>query len=313
MRQKQYPASSARGDQAEFLVGAAATDLGWLWVPTASKYPALDGLVEVVLDVGKQRQATGWFLGVEIKSGTSKLRNVDATGFTIMVDHEARWYQLGFPVLVVFVDLMARLGPKGVAYYSVGARHPHASPRVRQRFLRSNVFGRTNRKELLALARDAHCAGGFPIATLRRYELPPEWDLRRQLLGHGSLKQLARSFYREWSREGVYSPVFGQVEVTGRGWRHLTRPRLGPVAVAQRLLLLPAARLMLERAATSHVLRRDAAGGRTLHRQVAVVTTAGPREAAVAVVVERARGVFKFRSVYEFRPTLPHVPVPEWE
>ena len=116
------------------------------------------------------------------------------------------------------------------------------------------------------------------------------------------VKQSARDFYDEWRNEHFVSSAFGHVNITLKGWRHLTMASRPQQQIVRRLALLGYAREILKSIPIYHVCRRDEERGVSYCMQTAMVIEKTRANAVVSVITEVPdKGLPTFYSVFEHR------------
>jgi hypothetical protein len=229
--------SRSRGKLAEVDVHKIVLLLGSQWLPAPADQPAIDGII----DIYKHKKRTGLLLAVQVKAGQSYLVNRTKTAIQIRIDGDKleTLRQVRMPMILVYGDEVTR------KFYWEDIAECDGRTQVTLR--RKNVFGRHSLGDLYRLAlRFGGNTANLPVVRLRRFSC-------RNLLTE--VKQSARGFYVAWRRRGSYSPAYGVVKITLKGWRHIVNRRRSRDTLVHKLTLLPAARAILEGSSKHRLLR----------------------------------------------------------
>lgn len=203
----------------------------------------IDGRIELL----KKGKATGLLVDVQIRTGPSRARRV---GNEIHVDvkreHIEYWKIYALPVILIWIDDNI---PPPKAYWGVVPKDKDLGVSYIT-LLPQNRFG-------------PHSFGEIAALTRQPPKDDPSWlecELLVGKLGAG-IRQTAKSYYAEWRRqardnpERGLNPELGRVEVSLRGWRHITRKSKEVARVAHSLALLPCARAIIESSQSVRRLR----------------------------------------------------------
>lgn len=274
-------AGAARGVRGELFVADMVTAIRgfeWLHTPTAS---AIDGFIRV--------RDTGWFIAVQVKSGQSFVDRETRSEYVVRLEAADLEYlrRLSFPLLLIWFDPKKRK-----AYWAeidrAGMRRTRVSVPKRHKF-------------------GLH-SGGDLMQTAGRFFAPAHgYAVIRSAPSLGpkvnDVKKAAWAFYSQWRSTGSWSQAFhDNVQVTLRGWRHLTAAWRTQADAVHKLQLLPIAKSILEACPKLHVCRRIGEGvaERVLYKQTAVVRYGYRSDAIVSVITERlGSGPLQFLSVFE--------------
>ena len=202
----------------------------------------IDGIIEFL----KRGIPIGLLLAVQIKTGPSHARWV---GKEIHVDvkrkHLNYWRGCNLPVLLVWVDDSVS-PPK--AYWGIVEKD------LNQSFvplLPENQFGLHSKGHIISLIRPT---GAGQASRL-------ECELLVGKVGAG-IRQTAKAYYKDWrdhSRQhGCINPDFGLVEVSLKGWRHITRKSRSSPELAHSFALLPSAKAIIESTSGAQYVRTEA-------------------------------------------------------
>jgi hypothetical protein len=153
-----------------------------------------------------------------------------------------KWKLLGIPVIIIWVN------PDG--------KDTSNNALWRSAHLASSRSGRLRIPEKAVLSSKG---------TARNFKtlMTDAWKPNLVRLNHQTLfpnkvreiKDQAWDYYRQWRDQGSTSPVFQNVEITLKGWRHMTRQSLPQKAVIHKLSLLRLARELIETSQKSKCVR----------------------------------------------------------
>jgi hypothetical protein len=235
--------NSSRGDVGEFIVATRVSEMEGKYNHIGGNYPSIDGQIQL------EDPDTGafYYLNVQVKTGTKCISGNKAKRkfFSLNLEkkHIFDWQQSNSPTIAVWVDLDDDSAEKCVLWADAKLARLGAT---KLRLYRKNLFNETALPKLLDIARKH--AGRPDIARLRSAALFS--------ITLAEVKQQAWEFYSQWRSDGSVSPTFGRVNITLRGWRHLTRPSSSIPAIIHKLSLLRMARELLETSHQSRFLRR---------------------------------------------------------
>jgi hypothetical protein len=235
--------NSILGDRGEFAVGELVSKMGAKFTLIGGNHPSIDGQIQLKdPDTG-----TFYYLQVQVKTGTNCITGFNAKRKFFFLNLEKKhifdWKLSNSPIIAVWVNLdddrakeyalwadakLARLGATKLKLY------------------RKNLINKAAFPKILDIARKN--AGRPDIARLSSLALFPTTL--------AEVKHQAWDFYSQWRSDGSVSPMFGRVDITLRGWRHLTRPSASVAAIIHKLSLLRMARELLETSNQSRFLRR---------------------------------------------------------
>jgi len=102
------------------------------------------------------------------------------------------------------------------------------------------------------------------------------------------VKKMAWEFYSNWRQKGSTSPKFGKVDISLKGWRHITRVSNSQKSIIHKLNLLPCAKQLLETSKFSNFLRKSEyyLPGKELHCIWGLYETKYQPDIIVEVVLE---------------------------
>ncbi len=120
------------------------------------------------------------------------------------------------------------------------------------------------------------------------------------------VKKAAWEFYADWRERGCMHPQLGKIDITLKGWRHITRRSVPQRAICHRLSLLPLARELIESGAEPKLVREFDGGKRKLLILIGLLRPRYRAAALVTVVVEKQKlnsddAIVRFYSVHERR------------
>jgi hypothetical protein len=258
--------------------------MGHSWRDAGRDSIGIDGFVEIV----RIGQATGQIIGIQIKAGRSFLttkKSRDGKAKRLSVDrriirverrHLEYFKTCRFPVIVALYDPNSR----NVFWGPVGndAETSLPIPHTLDRFSGKRV------------ARVAdHWHSSYPTYT----------DPRTPGVTITSGKLAARQYYDQLRKMGCFSPSYGWVSFTLRGWRHITKQNKERDKVLRSLELLGAGVQILSEKTPFHLCRKTDAG-HLLYKQTARVKHPNRADAIISVIVEKIGDKpHQFLSVYE--------------
>jgi len=258
--------------------------VGHSWREAGRDSIGIDGFIEIV----RANEATGQVIGVQVKAGRSHLttrrrsdgaaKRLPYTRRVIRIeDQHVDYFRLcKFPVVVALYDPNSN----NVFWGPVGDDTETAVPIP-------YVLDRFAGKRLARIA--DHWHANYPT-----YADPqmPRTTIK-------AAKVAARSYYEGLRTAGCYSPAFGQVVFTLRGWRHLIRQNAERDKVLRSLELLGAAIRILSKPTPFHMCRKTDAG-HFLYKQTARIIHPNRADAIVSVICEKIGDQpCQFLSVYE--------------
>lgn len=264
------------------------------------------GLDGIVLDVHRGA-VTSLQFNIQIKTSTF---NSDFPGESfpapVSRKHLLLWRESNVPVVLICVDI----GSPTRAYWAVIRPDKEIeSIRINTR----NEFGPASRDNIIAAIQEAFPRNTSSIDS-KVLSVP---------LNHGIRKSAKDYYYRELLGKPQDHPVFGPIEFTWKGWRHITRRGRSMSNIANSLLLLPCVRSVLDPCVfptkwrpLQPIPRGNRIQYRTLLVFYRVVTFCNRAPAWIRVVVERQvflpkdwatsppddprrQTKYKFLSVYE--------------
>ncbi len=123
------------------------------------------------------------------------------------------------------------------------------------------------------------------------------------------VKPQAWAFYSKWREEGSQSPLFGKVDITLKGWRHVVRVSRSQAEVCHKLSLLRCAKELVEKATQSVKLRDldrrvGSSWSEALKNAVGVTPQRIRSTDHLGRPVERELHVIHGRSLPPFRPPI---------
>lgn len=214
---------------------------------SAENDDAVDGLI--FLRHGDK--FSGRTLFVQVKSGESfkieykrKYKGLIGVrlGAEYIQEHRPRWDAFPGPVILVYVDRPSSKDSR--VYWQDLKADSSYSPTDRAVVLipKNQTFGTEAKGKLRALA--GAVPDDFPLKDI---------DLRqaRSVLSTPSFTlALGKKYYKDWaaSSDRIH-PELGEIEVTNAGWRHITRQGRKPDRILNSILLLEAARAMVQKGA----------------------------------------------------------------
>jgi len=259
---------------------------GHAWRDQSEKSPHIDGIIEVK-ESGK---FSGKFILVQVKSGKSYLSGFKNKTFSIKIDPTTAQYLLGvpFPSLFVWYD-----DNRGRAFWSEVTERNLSPKRSRIRIPKRQSLGEHSYRDMIDVTRRWWgIEDNLPRLDLR---IEPRVRVR-------DIKLSARQFYDEWRKEDFYSAAFGYVNITLKGWRHLTMASRPQEQIVRRLSLLGSAKQILENVPIFHLCRRINDKGISYYMQTAMIREKHRANAVVSVIVEVPDlGTPTFYSVFEHR------------
>lgn len=219
-----------------------AAEMGFVFTPTGDKTPSIDGH----LQGWDETSDTNLYIAVQIKTGNSYARGLKTSSEFIHVSPLRRedildWKHSNIPVILVWVSSD---GSKRFALWGNAKLAKLASRTLK--ISKKSLFNQEARPKLLELAR---IGAGSP--TIPRLTKPPLFPTRVS-----EVKKRAWKFYSEWREQGSNSPIFGKVDITLKGWRHITRVSSSQREVIHKLSLLPCARELIDTCTQSLFLRK---------------------------------------------------------
>ncbi len=221
--------------EAEILIKKLIEGMGSVYIKT-HKIPSINGLIQLSKSAGHTVA-----LKIIIESSYIQYDNKDERFIYILANEKEilNWKSTALPVIVVWISENHDPLWTNTKFVKLGSRKIKISKKT--------VFG-TDKciKELLNIVN--RFSGNPDIQKLTQHALFP-----KQV---SDIKNVAWQFYAEWRNDGSHSPVFGKVEITLKGWRHITRVSLSQHAIIHKLTLLPCAKELIETATESHFLRR---------------------------------------------------------
>lgn len=239
------------------------------------------GLDGMVLDTHRGSM-TSYQFNVQIKTSSFDQRQA-GDSFRVPLDkkHIELWRDSNVPVVLVCVNYDS----PPIAYWRV------IMPTEKLetiRVYRRNVFGPESRDDVIAAIRHALPQDTAPI--------------RGEILTiplHVGVRDVAKDYYyKNLLRKAQPHPVFGPIEFTWKGWKHLTRRGRPTYQTANSLLLLPCVRSVLRPGTFPSKWRSPnpvIRGNRVQHRTILVFERTvkfrhrGP--ACVKVVIERQASI----------------------
>ncbi len=264
--------------------------MGCDWHDKSEKAFGLDGEIELK----RRGQRAGRILMVQVKSGPSYLKK--KTQQELVFDVERKyleyWKNHLIPVLFIWYNPDQRK-----AYWTCANSKSLYSEHCEIHVPKSSKFGTHSLPDLRRVAMDLY--GPENLLPM----IQPPSDLAPKM---STLKEEAWAFYSKWRSEGCFSPAFGQVLITLRGWRHLTASWRTQRSIVRKLQLLPSARTILESLDVFHIQRTltvqtsKGARERRLYEQTAIVRYPERRDGVISVITEKLGDEpVRFYSVYE--------------
>jgi hypothetical protein len=278
----------------QLFVASRLAAIGLEFVPAGDKTPSVDGYAQI------HDGTTNLHFTVQVKAGQSHLRKRTATLFQVKLDASdvEDWHETNTAVFVVWVDAAPGTDESSwVAYWETA----HMARRTSIRIRKTHRLDERALIPIAALVR-AH-AGRADGARIASHPLFPARA--------SEVKPAAWRFFCQWRREGSVSSLFGDVAITRRAWRHLTRVARPQREVAHKLSLLPCAREIIESTKHAEFRRRIAEGGAIIdyYAVSGVYKAVYRRDLLVEAIIEvvrsanakRRQGQARFLSVYERR------------
>jgi hypothetical protein len=288
-----------KGTKGEACVQYAIVNLmNCTYIPTGEKEPSIDGVIRLT----DPENDSHLNIGVQVKTGPSYIAvpkgEVKYAYIKLDSDDVIDWQLSNIPTIVVWVE-DPDISPTRMLWGDARkAKRKSGKLKVSTRA----EFGRSALSDIVEMAK-IH-AGRPSIPRLTGKPLFPTKVTE--------VRESARTFYNSWRAERTVSPAFGRVDVTLKGWRHLTRNTSAQIDIAHRVALLPFAREILKTASRSQFVRKLKSGRERseLHVLSGLYRPNYGADAIVEVVVEvdkRGRRIKKatFHSVYERRDWRP--------
>ena len=271
------------------------------------------GLDGVVLDV-HNGAVTSYQFNVQIKTSTFNSKYPgDTFPAPVSKKHLCLWRESNVPVVLICVDI----GPPIQAYWTLIRPDSGLNSIIMNK---QNEFGPASRDSIISEIQGSYALKISP-AVGRILPIP---------LNHSMRKFAKAYYYQNLLGKSQKHPVYGPIEFTWKGWRHITRRGRSMQNIANSFLLLPSIRLVLDQnifPSKWRPLKPIYSGNLIQHRTLLVfyrVVTFGNRSPAwIKVVIERQVFVpkdwalsppddprrianYKFLSVYEIsRPVEP--------
>ena len=213
----------------EYVKGIVET--GWLCIMQEFQGFRDVGMDGTVLDM-RNGCATAQRFDIQVRTSEHFTRRPDGFSISISKEHRLLWSSSNLPMILVCVDA----SPKGdtQAYWRRIIPDDAAGGTI---FVsRKKVFGPNSRGEVLS--------------EVRRAAPPKELPAIDGLIFGCPLNVGLRPAAREWYRtnlvgRNVENPLFGKIEFTWQGWRHITRKVRPRVRIQSSLLILPSVRGIL--------------------------------------------------------------------
>lgn len=273
------------------------------------------------------RVPTGRMIMVQIKTGGGYLANAIGEPEHVRVNvgadyisrHRQVWAAYPEPVILIYVLPKSSLRRRDRAWWT-NLKSPESFSETNRQVIQlpvSQTFGQHSKGDLLDLLGSipnddrlptVECVNGE--ANVIRITSQPKRD--------------ARDFYATWADSAVAdrtNAVFGEIQVSRSGWRHITRRKRSHDRILQSFLLLPAARKIIAEVGFNGGGYLGHAKSQQLNPRTkivkdyvglrAMVTSKHRGQAVVQVVLRRLRFIDNesgkvshrvwFHSVYELR------------
>ncbi len=263
------------------------------FISAGQKTPSIDGTLQIF----DTEHACSRYINVQIKSGDSHVKNrwsEKGAMLYLSIEDIKNWKEARIPTIVVWVPGDES---KIEAFWRNAQWAKIRSAGVKLKT--SNKFDNGAVGPLLKLAREHAGVLAAPLLASPPLFTPKVRDF----------KDVAWNFYSDWRNEGARNPLLKEVNITLKGWRHLTRVGQPQSVICHKLSLLPYAKEIIESSRELRFMRRSA----KYQRKVDLVRVTGALKerhrfaAIIDVVLERefaansARAEYTFLSVYERR------------
>ncbi|MCP4110983.1 MAG: TIR domain-containing protein [Desulfobacteraceae bacterium] len=229
-------------DQGEIFVKKLAEEMGCIYISADSRTHSISGYIQIF-----DKKSNGILnIAVKIKTGKNYIqcRNNNDKYILLNAKEIIAWNSSNMPTILVWVsDDPERQSALWIDVQK--AKLNSSELKISDKFW----FGSRSKclTKWIELAR--RHAGNPNITVLKSHSLFPAKV--------SEVKGQAWEFYSAWREQGSYSPVFGQINITLKGWRHITRISSNQREVAYKLTLLPFAKELIEKATESYLLRNS--------------------------------------------------------
>ena len=279
----------SRALQAELFIRDRIEKMGFRYFATTG-LPGIQGVIQL-------RTRRSGRIAVQVRTDKRVVTDGDRRGSYILLNLDPReivsWELIGLPVIIVWVKI-DNSGSIAYALWRNANRAHRTSGRIKM-----PTEARLGSKGTTRSLKKLHAHMWKPnVISLKEKLLFPQRvsEIRGQ----------AWEYYRQWRLDGAISPVFNEVEITLKAWRHMTRRAISQRAIIHKLSLLPFARELVETAQKSKCVRSLPHNGRELHSLRGVFTSTYQANATIEVILEvqkKASGKqrVRFLSVLERR------------
>ncbi|WP_165971221.1 DUF4365 domain-containing protein [Luteimonas terrae] len=223
-------------------------------VVSAHNDNSLDILILLKRRDGKKgyRGATGDVIFAQVKTGYVKTVPTGPykiqLGKDYVTSHRPRWLSFPGPVIMINVIPPKSQGSNPTAFWT-DLRNPLSYAGSGDIIFdpKRTLAGLVGKSAMFNL-----CWRWTEFRKLPRIEAPRGFAWSKNLPDqnvavHESIHERSKKFYKDWMNESNISPAsFGDVRITNRGWRHMTRAGRTKSRILQSLLLLPSASRLLE-------------------------------------------------------------------
>jgi len=178
---------------------------------------AIDGkVIDVVNGVVKPLE-----FNIQVKTGDFGNRHSNEFAAPVKLDHLEHWQQLNVPVVLVCVDTK----PPTKAYWRLIRPRDTLPLSVSRR----NLFGPGSRNVIVGAIRKALKQDSITPIQGRVLDVPLQ----------SSVRIACKNYYKELKCRTIIHPTYGRINLTWKGWRHITRRKRSTRKIAVSLLLLP--------------------------------------------------------------------------
>lgn len=218
------------------------TKLNSLWEKVAEENDdGLDGMIFLK----KGNVQTGSIILTQVKYGPSYLKNIESVpdfyrinlGKEYLEKHRPRWLKRDDPVILIYVDKDSRAWWVDLKVSSSYCKKNKSIVLIP----RNQRFSSNSKPDLMKLS------GAYFMQE--RIIIDAERDDVNYINLSSPIKKLAREYYKAWANEPKQersNPILGEIEITRKGWKHISRNGRKVERILHSWILLGIAKRMIK-------------------------------------------------------------------